>query len=53
VNINDFRLADPRPDKGVAFIRIAFTASTFSSVPEEELAKNADQKSAKGAPRKK
>jgi type IV pilus assembly protein PilO len=53
VNINDFKLTDPKPDKGVAFIKIAFTASTFSSVPEEELAKNAGQKAAKGAPRKK
>ena len=53
VNINDFRLTDPKPDKGVAFIKIAFTASTFSSVPEEELAKNAGQKAAKGAPGKK
>jgi len=53
VNINDFRLTDPKPDKGVAFMKISFTASTFSSVPEEELAKNADQSAAKGAPRKK
>jgi type IV pilus assembly protein PilO len=52
VNINDFRLSDPRPDNGFAFMKIAFTASTFSSVPEEELAKNPDQKAAKGAPRK-
>ena len=53
VNINDFKLTDPKPDKGFAFIKIAFTASTFSSVPEEELAKKPDQKAAKGAPRKK
>jgi type IV pilus assembly protein PilO len=52
VNITDFKLTDPKPDKGVAFIKIAFTATTFSSVPEEELAKKPDEKAAKGAPRK-
>ncbi len=53
VNITDFKLTDPKPDKGVAVIKIAFTATTFSSVPEEELAKKPDEKAAKGAPRKK
>lgn len=53
VNITDFRLTDPKPDKGGAFIKIAFTASTFSSVPEEELAKKTDEKAVKGAPEKK
>ena len=52
VNITDFKLTDPKPDKGVAFIKIAFTATTFSSVPEEELAKKPYEKTAKGAPRK-
>lgn len=47
VNITDFRLTDPNPDKGVAVMKIAFTASTFSSVPEEELAKNPGEKAAK------
>jgi type IV pilus assembly protein PilO len=53
VNINDFKLTDPKPEKGFALMKIAFTASTFSSVPEEELAKKPDQKAAKGAPGKK
>jgi len=53
VNISDFKLTDPKPDKGAAFIKIAFTATTFSSVPEEELAKKTDEKAAKGAPGKK
>jgi type IV pilus assembly protein PilO len=53
VNITDFKLTDPKPDKGVAVIKTAFTATTFSSVPEEELAKKPDEKAAKGAPRKK
>lgn len=52
VNINDFRLTDPNPDKGVALIKIAFTATTFSSVPEKELAKKPDEKAAKEAPGK-
>jgi type IV pilus assembly protein PilO len=57
VNITDFKLTDPKPDKGIAVIKIAFTATTFSSVPEEELVKKPDEKAAKkaakGAPGKK
>ena len=53
VNITDFKLTDPKPDKGIAIIKITFTATTFSSVPEEELAKKPDAKAAKGAPGKK
>jgi type IV pilus assembly protein PilO len=53
VNITDFKLTDPKPDKGIAVIKITFTATTFSSVPEEELAKKPDAKAAKGAPGKK
>ena len=52
VNITDFKLTDPKPDKGIAVMKITFTATTFSSVPEEELAKKPDEKAAKGAPRK-
>jgi type IV pilus assembly protein PilO len=48
VNITDFKLSDSKPDKGIAVIQIAFTATTFSSVPEEELAKKPDEKAAKG-----
>jgi type IV pilus assembly protein PilO len=53
VNINEFKITDPKPDKGFASIKITFTASTFSAVPEEELAKKPEQKAAKGAPKKK
>ena len=53
VNITDFKLTDPKPDKGIAVMKITFTATTFSSVPEEELAKKPDAKAAKGAPGKK
>ncbi|MCG2720691.1 MAG: type 4a pilus biogenesis protein PilO [Thermodesulfovibrionales bacterium] len=40
VNISDIRLSDPKPDKGVAVMKMAFTATTFSSVPEEEIQKD-------------
>ena len=53
VNITDFKLTDPKPDRGIAVMKITFTATTFSSVPEEELAKKPDAKAAKGAPEKK
>ncbi|MDQ7786494.1 MAG: type 4a pilus biogenesis protein PilO [Thermodesulfovibrionales bacterium] len=39
VNISDVRLSDPKPDKGLAVMKIAFTATTFSSVPEEDIQK--------------
>jgi len=39
VNISDIRLSDPRPERGNALLRISFTATTFSSIPEEEAGK--------------
>ncbi len=55
VNISDFKLGDPKPDKGFAVEKISLTATTFSSVPEEELLKKPEGKGkpAKGAPKKK
>ncbi len=53
VNIIDFKLSDPKPDREAAVIKMTFTATTFSSVPEEELAKKPDEKAAQGAPKKK
>ena len=55
VNISDFKLSDPKPDKGFAVEKISLTATTFSSVPEAELQKKAEGKGkpAKGAPKKK
>lgn len=38
VNISVFKLDNAKPDKGQAILRIAFTATTFSSVPESEIA---------------
>ncbi len=48
VNISDIKLSDPKPEKGSAVVRIAFTATTFSSVPEEEIAKQKEGKLEKG-----
>jgi type IV pilus assembly protein PilO len=48
VNISDIKLADPKPDKGVAVMKIAFTATTFSSVPEEEIKKAKEEAGSKG-----
>lgn len=54
VNISDFGLGDPKPDKGFAVEKISLTATTFSSVPEAELQKPTEGKGkpAKGAPKK-
>lgn len=39
VNISDIKLSDPKPEKGSAIVKIAFNATTFSSVTEEEIGK--------------
>ncbi len=44
VNVADFKLSDPKPDKGFAVVKIAFTATTFSSVPEQEISKAGEAK---------
>lgn len=51
VNISDIRLSDPKPDKGAAVMKIAFTATTFSSVPEEEMKKEKAPAKGKGTKR--
>jgi type IV pilus assembly protein PilO len=48
VNISDLKLTDPKPDKGVSVLKIAFTATTFSSVPEEEIQKTKTAPKGKG-----
>ena len=48
VNISDIKLSDPKPEKGSAVVKIAFIATTFSSVPEEEIAKQKEEKLEKG-----
>jgi len=37
VNISEFRLGNAKPDNGQAILKITFTATTFSSVPESEI----------------
>jgi len=39
VNISDIKISDPKPEKESALVRISFTATTFSVVPEEEIEK--------------
>jgi len=39
VNVSDIKLSDPKPEKGSAVLKISFTATTFSAVPEEEIGK--------------
>ena len=39
VNISDIKIADPKPEKGVAVDSISFIATTFSAIPEEEIGK--------------
>jgi type IV pilus assembly protein PilO len=49
VNISNIKLGDPKADQGSAMLRISFTATTFSAIPEEEIAKTG----AKAGPKKK
>jgi type IV pilus assembly protein PilO len=53
VNISEFRLGNAKPDRGQAILKIAFTATTFSSVPEAEIAVKPEGKPGKGAGKKK
>jgi len=39
VNISDIRLGESKPDKEGVKLKISFTATTFSEVPEEEIGK--------------
>lgn len=39
VNLSDIKLSDPRPEKERAIIKVSFTATTFSAIPEEEIGK--------------
>lgn len=48
VNISDMKFGDPRPEKGNAILKISFTATTFSALSEEEIAKLQSEKKEKG-----
>jgi len=43
VNVSSISLSDPKPDKGNAVLKISFTATTFSAVPEAEIVKEKDK----------
>jgi type IV pilus assembly protein PilO len=47
VNISDIKLSDPKPGKNSAMLKVSFTATTFSSIPEEELAQKQAEKPGK------
>ena len=48
VNIGNFKLSDPKTDKGHANVRVVLTATTFSAVPEEEMVKGKEEVKKKG-----
>ncbi len=47
VNVSDIKLTNPKPDRGHAVLKISFTATTFSAVPEEEIGKEKGQEKKK------
>jgi type IV pilus assembly protein PilO len=47
VNVSDIKLDDPKPESGHAMLKISFTATTFSAVPEEEIGKEKDKEKEK------
>jgi type IV pilus assembly protein PilO len=38
VNISDIKLGDPKPAKDSTVLKVTFAATTFSAIPEEEIA---------------
>jgi type IV pilus assembly protein PilO len=47
VNISDIKLSDPKPGKNSAMLKVSFTATTFSSIPEEEITQKQAEKPGK------
>ncbi|MEW6675615.1 MAG: type 4a pilus biogenesis protein PilO [Nitrospirota bacterium] len=47
VNLSDMKFGDPKPEKGNAILKVSFTATTFSSLSEEEIAKLQSEKKEK------
>jgi type IV pilus assembly protein PilO len=43
VNIADIKISDPKPEKENAIVKVSFTATTFSVVPEEEIEKKQEE----------
>jgi type IV pilus assembly protein PilO len=46
VNISDIKLNDPKPGKDSAMLKVTFTATTFSVIPEEEITQKQAEKEA-------
>lgn len=44
VNLSDIKFSDPKPERENAILKISFTATTFSAVPEEETGKQQTEK---------
>jgi len=44
INLSDIKLGDPKPEKENAILRVSFTATTFSAIPEEEIGKQQTEK---------
>lgn len=44
VNISNIKLSDPKPSKNSAALKVTFTATTFSAIPEEEIAQQKMEK---------
>ena len=51
VNVSGVRLSDPKPERGNAVLKISFTATTFSAVPEAEIEKDKEKKKEKEKPK--
>jgi type IV pilus assembly protein PilO len=47
VNIADIKISDPKPQRNEATVRITFKATTFSGIPEKEVAEK-EARAAKG-----
>ena len=47
VNISDIKLSDPKPAKESTVLKVTFTATTFSVIPEEEITKQQTEKKGK------
>lgn len=39
VNLSDIKFSDPKPEKEDAILKVSFTATTFSAIPEGEIGK--------------
>jgi type IV pilus assembly protein PilO len=47
VNISDIKLSDPKPAKESTVLKVIFTATTFSVIPEEEITQQQTEKKGK------